>query len=404
MMIYVLLVFMLFNNIIFSKFMIPDFFNYWDEFVFFLIVFYWLFFKKKNNNDHKIAKNYFVNYAILVIICMIGLCGNVIFNFAFDYNAVLRDIVSFLKFPLAILMMIDIEKKKNINESKKEYITKCNRKFEKFIKCIIFIIFIFGIVSLFFDIGMSQLEIRNGIRPYQFLYNHPTVLVLNSIFLLALIETIGTKKNILYYRLQILIIIILTMRTKGIAFVSLYLFIIYFGKNFKKMKFIYIAIGLLIIFGASYSKLKLYASFSSSPREVLYFGAIKLLKNCFPFGSGFGTFASHISATYFSNAYSFINLPKYYLETPNYLVVLGDAGYPYYIAQFGFLGTILFFKLMYNIFILLIKNLKNKNGIIIIITYFLIALTSEATLINFGIEIAFMLLFVYRMSIMKEGN
>ena len=403
-MLYAFLLFLLLNNILINELPVPEVFNYWDELFFFFIILYWLFFKKGKNNEHKITKNNFINYSILIIIMIIGIFGNFIYNYAYSYNAIIRDIVNFLKFPLSILILIDIENNRNITEKYKISLKDKNSSFEKIIKALIIVIFICGIISLFADIGMSQLEIRNGIKPYQFLYSHPTVLVLNSVFLLAILETISSKKNILLYRFLILIIMILTMRTKGIVFVSLYIFIVYFGKKLKKLKLIYIILAVIVIIGASYSKLQLYSSFSSSPREVLYMGSFKLLYHCFPLGSGFGTFASHISATYFSNAYSFINLPRFYLDTPNYLVVLGDAGYPYYIAQFGLIGFLLFIKLLYNIYIMLTKSIREKKGIVIIMIYFLIALTSESTLINFGIELAFMLMFIYRNNYIDGGE
>ena len=186
------------------------------------------------------------------------------------------------------------------------------------------------------------------------------------------------------------------MRTKGIMFMSIYLLTTYFGKYLKKIKLLYIFVALFLLTLVSYSKIELYKSFSSSPREVLYAGSLKLLAHYFPFGSGFGTFASHISAKYYSNAYSFINLPSYYLQTKGILVTLGDAGYPYYIAQFGFFGIILILLLFYKIYKLAIGNSSNKKSITIIFIYILIAVTSESTLLNCGLEIALVIFFLFK--------
>ena len=51
------------------------------------------------------------------------------------------------------------------------------------------------------------------------------------------------------------------------------------------------------------------------------------------------------------------------------MLVFGDAGYPYYIAQFGLLGSLLFIKLLHNIYIMLTKNISDKKGIIFIIIF-----------------------------------
>ena len=42
----------------------------------------------------------------------------------------------------------------------------------------------------------------------------------------------------------------------------------------------------MVILAVSYSKLALYVSYSTSPRETLYLGALRLSQLCFPVGSG----------------------------------------------------------------------------------------------------------------------
>ena len=83
-------------------------------------------------------------------------------------SAIIRDIVGFIKFPIVFLALY------RMNLGK--YLSHKMEKLIPVIKIIVWVIFAFGLLSVFVDIGMSQEEVRGLIHPYMFLYTHPTYL------------------------------------------------------------------------------------------------------------------------------------------------------------------------------------------------------------------------------------
>ena len=285
----IFLIFILFSNIIFNVLELPSFSQTWDIIFELYII---LIFLNRLKTKSGIPSIFLKSYLLLLFIIAIGLLGNLIFDYASSYLAIIKDVFSFSKFPLMFLII----KNTNIDTSLSSAI---NENFINFIKLTIIFIFLCGIISLFVDIGMSLDEYRHGIRSYVFLFSHPTYLVTSMVFILVLFEYKNDIiKNKTIYDVLIIFIIVLTMRTKGIALVTVYILFKYFGWFLKKFKVISAIIVFLAIFLVAYSKLSLYASFSSSAREILYRGCLILLKKCFPIGSGFGTYASHISGKY----------------------------------------------------------------------------------------------------------
>ena len=190
---------------------------------------------------------------------------------------------------------------------------------------------------------------------------------------------------------MLLAIIILTGRSKGLAFVSTFIFMKYGRFLLQKARLLYILSIALVSFLSGLSRLRQYISFSSSGREVLWIGSFTLMRICFPFGSGFGTFASHISGKYRSEVYNFINIWEFWKSDGSATAILGDAGYPYYIAQFGIFGIFLFGLGIWRILKLWHEGKGDSQDYVssgdLLLIYIAISLTSESILLNNGYEI-----------------
>lgn len=392
----IFLVFLIFDNIILTQFNLPEIFGYWDEAVEMCVLIIGII-GCSPKVQKGTSKKYIENYFLILCIVIIGIFGNLIFNYVHSFKNIIKDIASFLKFPLILIIMYDFK----INDSLTKNISKYFFVFLKFMICLMTFC---GVISLFKDIGMSQNTIRYGIKPYQFLYSHPTYLVLSSVLILAFISSQNLKKsnNMHLYEIMLLLNIILSMRTKGIIIVALYFFVKYFVNFIKKFKVMSTILILIIIIIFGYSKFEMYASYKTSAREVLYFGSLDLVKECFPIGSGFSTYASHISGQANSEVYHFIRIPYYYTESNIEQYVLGDAGYPYYIGQFGILGCIILIRLSFNILKKATDNMENSLPVLLILLYILVALTSESLLVNNGVELAIILSCVSSLNKKKE--
>lgn len=390
----ILLPIVLFFNAFMTQLPLPSCAGYLDE-AFELTVAVLLFIKIITNKHIGINKyDKRVIWCILLTI-LVGLFGNVLFWYANSAEAIFRDIVQYMKFPITYLAV----KYLRIGYDCADF---CKKRFSGFVKFATVALFLFGVASLITDIGMSQDEIRHRIRPYQFLFGHPTNLVLCSIFLLAMLEyeTIFVRKSSFIYELMLVGTVILSMRTKGFVIVAAYLFIKYAGNWMRRFKILYWVGITVVIFAAAYSKLNLVFSYSASGRMSLYTGSIELMKKCFPIGSGFATWASHLSGKYYSLVYDIIDVPEIF-DGGNPTAVLGDTGYPYYIGQFGVVGIILFIVMMYSIY----RSFSKDNlAAVLLIIYILVALTTETVLANNGVELGIILATVTTMTWKAETS
>ena len=170
------IIFVLFQNII-TRFM-PGVISYWDEAV--SLTFGILFLIKSKG---KFNKENFTYLITLLAIIAIGLIGNIAFSYQKSVSAIIRDIVGFIKFPIVFLALY------RMNLGK--YLSHKMEKLIPVIKIIVWVIFAFGLLSVFVDIGMSQEEVRGLIHPYMFLYTHPTYLTTGLICILCILNTTG---------------------------------------------------------------------------------------------------------------------------------------------------------------------------------------------------------------------
>lgn len=399
----VIIIFILFQNII-TRFL-PSYFTYWDELL--LICTFVIYIVSINTEKIKLDYKYIL---LLFILIVIGGIGNILFNYQTVKIAIFKDIVEFIKFPIAFIALYRMR-----------YINKIVEQVEKLIpivKCIIYIIFVLGVVSVFVKSNMNQSEIRGFIHPYMFIYTHPTYLTTGMICFLCILDAAGKLNKI--DEIAILGSIILAMRTKGLAFIAAYIIIKYgcniikkidlhkfkhlSNENLLRLKkvipFIYGFLIIIVVLIVAGKKILLYASFSNSPRESLYVGGVYLMKKCFPIGAGFATYASHISGNYLSKVYSIINFNWLYDINGQVSPNLGDAGLAYYLGQFGVLGMIFLGLLVYKMVKMTIEKIDNRMNIFNIYMWLMIAISlpTEAILINNGFEIAFVLVVVYYLS------
>ncbi|WP_138311762.1 MULTISPECIES: hypothetical protein [unclassified Clostridium] len=380
----------LFPDIIIRYLPNNGFFNYWDELLF-IIIFIVLIIRLTNS---RIKKDALIFFLTLISIIIVGLMGNIIFGYQLSANAIIRDIVGFLKFPLTLFALCEL------NLTRK--LASVFYRIIPFLKLIIAIIFIFGIISMFFNIGLSQLEYRHGIHPYMFLFSHPTYLTTFAMMILLALN--AAKDCTLIDEIMLLGTLVLGMRTRGFIFVAIYVFVKYGRSWFKRLKVLYWYIIFCLIMAVSYNKLMLYASYSTSPRETLYMGGLKLMNICMPIGSGFGTFASHLSAKMMSGVYNTIHITGFYNENGTVSAAIGDAGYPYYMAQFGIIGLGLIIILLLFLIGLTKEGINNENTFSLNMMWLMIgiSLITETILVNDGVEIAVLMAIICKLSLMTQ--
>lgn len=352
----------------------------------------------KHLNGVKYYKSVKCILLFLLITIITGVFGNVIWEYQESVVAILKDILAYIKAPIiacALIMRKGITKKNDGQALDAAYDISV---------CFVSVTFLFGMVSLIKDIGMSY-DFRRGIYSYKFLYTHPTFLasslVLASAVLVAY-DKASFKSKLVYY-IETVLTLILTMRDKAIAYAVLFIVLVFLLPSLRKVQKTTILIASIIAFVIAYlisrSKIQEYLAFSWSPRTSLYTNGITVLRECFPIGSGFATFASSISGEYYSKLYYIFGMNMKPGVGPEDYIDLGDAGMAYYIAQFGIIGLILFIIVLALIFKEVSHIYRNQNGkvkaSILIFCYIVISIFFENVLTNESGATVMMVLLIY---------
>jgi hypothetical protein len=217
-----------------------------------------------------------------------------------------------------------------------------------FAKIFILFSFIFGIISLFFNLGMSN-GTRFGIPSFVFVFKHQHQLSA-IIYLCLTILSIDFKKKDLKFIIFSCVVLLLT--TKGPSMICAILipfFALYFRKHTKISFYIWILAAIIVLSLSKY-QIQSYLLNPFSPRMLFFKYSIVTANDFFPLGSGFSTFGSDVAARHYSYLYiqyGFNEFGGLSLEDGSYL---SDTGYPMYIAQCGYFGAIFFLSFLYLLF------------------------------------------------------
>lgn len=221
------------------------------------------------------------------------------------------------------------------------------------------------------------------------------IITANALLFLYLSK--GEKKD---YLLFILMLMpgLFSARSKFYGFFILSIIVVLFFKNIQKVKFnlnslIIIGVCISAMIAASWQKLVLYfgvgQSFESIPKDfvaraMLYATSWEIFNDYFPFGSGFGSFATSTSGVYYSSIYEKYDINNIKGISKDNYSYIADAFYPS-LAQFGVVGVILFFLFFLYLFrkaYTLYRQTKIEKNLIIpflIICYLLIDNIADAT-------------------------
>lgn len=373
--------------------------TYSDEFIAIISIFGIIFLRPIfviNKNEIKI-------FISIVIVVFIGVLGNYIYPFQKSFVAISKDLLALIKF-FAVYLFFTIRFKDGV--------TKRNLKLvEIFSSCYCYILFFFGVISQIFDIGMTNPGRIFNLKAFLFLYTHETFIVSAVVTMLSVLISCGVKKN-RYSILAGIVVLLLSQRSKSIVFIVMFIgmYLFLYKKNdikkyLKKYKIKIISVLICccsVILYLTWYKIDLYISYGmTAARPALYIVSSQIMIDLFPLGSGFATFASYLSVAYDSPIYQLYNIANVSGLSPedNYAYV-SDTYWPYIIAEFGIIGTIIYF---YSLVLVLKNSLflcsRNKNSLIALISLFSYVIfacfvesyLTNATVILFSITIGYLL-------------
>lgn len=364
---------------------IAEIFSYWDELFPLLLLAINIFFLDRGKII--IRKNINKKWIPFYVFFLTALLGTVIYNYQ-PLRAAAIDLYTNIKFFLVLILSA------RLFETKGDIID-----YNRVIKHIRIIVLLLAGLSLVDEIiGIFPADqIRYGLKTIRLFYSHPTYLAGALVFLIAILTLLNDNKNGIYI-LFALINLFLTLRSKSIGGALVYIVLfLYIRKGKQKLKLWQIAfIGVAVCFVA-WNQISFYfiELGGQSARSVLTLTSIKVMKDFFPIGTGFGTFGSHVAGEIYSPVYYKYGLHLFgELSPSNPRAFFDDTYWPIVIAQSGFIGTIAYCFYLLVIFMEISKvkciDINAYLAGLFSFIYILISSTSEPAFNNaVGIPIAF---------------
>ncbi len=350
--------------------------NYFDELIVFallaLAILKWFI------KPHHKTKYFYLSLVAITLILFIGIASNYASSTYLGVIPLIKDIVLTFKYVIAMFSSLYLFKGKYNYALKKNLIAVT--------KILIVVIFLFYPISMVFDLGMTG-SVRMGIPSYKFLYSHYTYLVFNCVVFLSVLS-LDYKKNYLYYVLC-LFLMIMTLRTKSLAFVAVFVIYKFFESKKIEFKKWYLIPVSLVGIGVMVPKLIQYIEwgYDYNLRNGLYVIGLLAMFETFPLGTGFASFGTNLSYIYGSRIYTYYDMIGHYqgMEVANhYSFPISDVYWPSIYAQFGVIGFFSFSLLLFIVLkkIMKIKATKQRCSILIMFAYLFISSIAEASYTN----------------------
>lgn len=343
---------------------------------------------------------------VLAVFFAVGLAGNLAYQYQ-PLRYVLQDLLTNAKFYMTLASAMLVFAEGNIQKD-------TVRKLVYVLSVGIFVVFLF---DRFFDIWPS--DIRHGISSARLFYVHSTYLAGAMAFLMSILLVFYVPRN-LPFILMDLVMMACTMRAKALGgvviFMVLVTWVILLGKQIKLWHLGFSAAAVVML---AWEKIYLYYfTYTHNARAVLANVSLQILKDYFPIGTGFGTYASYAANAHYSAVYekygfltnycipiseaeaqayfdcglrNFVyqlkdNMGYVYNELGPNSDFLNDTFWPIILGQTGFLGTVAYLMIMVLLFVKIWKlQSKHRNlfvGAMFILAYVLICSTSEPAFNN----------------------
>ena len=317
---------------------------------------------------------------VLLLLMLAGfvLCG-VAGNLRFGYQpmkAVLKDIYTNLKFFLSVLAGYYLFR--YADPGKKSMLRHCHAGILA-LSVLLAADIVFGIFPTF--------GIRYGVAVRSLIFGHVTYLAGTCVFLLALVLMHYEARELPFLILG-LILLISTLRGKALAgavvCAAIFRRVILQRKKPALAQILLVgAVGILI----AWEQIRYYYIdlAGESARSQLLLTSARIVGDCFPIGTGFGTYGSDVAASTYSPVYvryGFLRHPELQPGSSFF----SDTFWPIILGQTGFLGTVFYLAALALLFAKAqrIRTVSRNSyaAVLFLAAYLLISSTSEPTFCN----------------------
>ena len=368
--------------------------SYWDEAMAIAIIVIHIC-RSSYLGKNGINKEKAENYLLISLVMASGIIGNVLHpGIQNSSAAILKDIVAFLKFPLLMTVLIN---------TRDTYYIKHRllilKKVCRLSRLTIATSAALAFIGYFINIGVYTDEVR-FLKCYRFVFSHPTFLVANIVFCVSMLLLESRKKNKWFIYIAC-VLLFLSQRFKAYAIIAIILVVMLakertisrlfsLQKSKTKLRTKYVlpsfAAIIIVVYFVFRKRFATYLSWGmSSARLAMIVVSVRMALDFFPFGSGFGTFASFLSGRYYSKIYTMYGLSHIYGLRPEQYNFVSDTFWPWVLGQFGVFAAIAYVLLYYRLIKTQLISIKNRGRLLAFIVlwmYALLASTMEAYFTN----------------------
>ena len=334
---------------------------------------------------------------LMLIFVAVGLLGNALFRYQ-PMEAVLIDLYTNLKFFLAIISGYAVF---TICETE-----RTGQMLLGHAKMLCLMFFVLTCVNYVIPIFPTA-GIRYGLPSIKLFYYHPTYLAGAVIMLLAVQLLFFEKKSIPFMAMG-LFVVCATLRGKAIAGALTYVVIAYFVIWYRKKLRVWHMVALcLAAITVAWEQIYFYFIELSgeSARSVLTSTAIEIMRDYFPIGTGFGTYASASAMEHYSPVYYMYGINQIWGLSEDFRAFGSDSFWPIIIGQTGFIGTLCFAGVLVLLFLRLSRvRATNRNAYamgLFAFAYIMICSTAEPAFHN---SVAIGLSFTISYCFAQKGN
>jgi hypothetical protein len=312
------------------------------------------------------------------ILFLLGVCGNIFYPYMSRFNCIARD--AFLFFKPYIFMVFGLV---FANQSRDAFLTFL-QKVSKVMICMI------SFMAVLNYLGKFGLE-KYGLFTF-FSTSTSGCVAWWLILFVCLVFVKPAKSRFCYLVLAAVALIFIDSGLGNFSLamvIPIYLFIEKRKKINIKYFFLIVPIGLYL----AGSEISTYLMNDRAPRYIMHKFAFITANECFPFGSGFGTYGGNTAIDYYSALYYKYGFNYLYGMSRENSSFLMDSYYPMVIAQFGYIGVVAFLFMIMRIMKKLLFTIEEKNlkvWIIFLFGVWLVAGLGFGTGSNWGCCVLFL--------------
>lgn len=294
-----------------------------------------IFFVKLVKNHFCVRKNQEGYAGYITIFLLFGFVSSILYHYQDFVSVALPDMFLCMKFWLAVYVGRNLFSNVQMKVFGKRILWHV-----RFITLLYLVLFVLDQVFVIFP-G----DIRYGLKSVQLIYGHPTTFVACCLLLIMLLLAVyDYGRDYKYWLIILLFLMCMTLRSKafGAALAVMVLCYLVLHKK-RKLKFRTAILMMLSALAIGWEQIEYYFLSSiqlDSARYQLLVNSIKIAEDHFPWGSGFGTFASYYSAVCYSPIYWMYGLANIYGLSPKTGSFISDSFWPMILGQTGFFGLI----------------------------------------------------------------